>query len=68
MWNIYGQLDKRTSDDKWAEKLTWNFSLGEVKTQAVIYYSFDFSSSSCFRRQKFVLRTVLWDFSFSILL
>ena len=35
MWNVYrqadGRTDRQTRDDRWLEKLTWAFSLGELK-------------------------------------
>ena len=33
MWKVYGRTDRQTTDDRWSEKLTSAFSLGELKTQ-----------------------------------
>ena len=37
MWKVYKrtdrQTDRQTTDDRWSEKLTWAFSLGELKKQ-----------------------------------
>ena len=34
-WKVYGQMDRRTTDDWRSEKLTWAFSWGELKSYAL---------------------------------
>ena len=33
-----GWMDGQTTDDRWSEKLTWAFSLGELKTLMFIWF------------------------------
>ena len=45
-WQMDGQIDRQTKEDRWSEKLTWAFSSGELKKHEAMGHISHMSNSA----------------------